>query len=294
MRGKWQILLLVGALAQAQSLPSQSGLGGFQLGQYLRTADATYKVPRLEQRQEDGWLVKAFTASLVPEVNIMFQSPPGDPRRIVSIQIAGDPASGYPLVPGLRLGMDEKAVAAVLGHPSARKAYQDEGVDYLRLDFEGRNYSCEFDGKGRLVSFMLFGYTGFPEKPADLPNLSPLKAALKAGSLPAFGELLAPDFEIYRGKELVSYQKAAEVDLKENGALKEMLLGPGGLGDALARKDAEEDFQMRISEDGGQMTAYSVCKFPKSALLKEIVFAFRAGRWRIYEIAFQDRTPSGQ
>lgn len=290
----WLVLLLAGLIAQAQGFPSQIGLGGFQLGQYLRTADATYKVPRLEGTQEDGWLVKAFTASLIPEVNIVFQCPPGDPRQIVSIQVAGDPASGFPLVSGLRLGMDEKAVVAILGHPKERKAYQDEGVDYLRLDFGDRNYSCEFDGKGRLISFMLFGYTGFAEKPGDLPTLSGLKAALKAGDMPAFGEILAPDFELYRGRDLVSYQKAAALDLKENGQLKGFLLGPGGLKEALERKDADEDFQMRLSEEKGGVKAYSVCKFPKSPLLKEIVFTFLAGKWRIYEVAFREQAPPGK
>lgn len=290
----WLALLMAGVMVQAQGAPSQIGLGGFQLGQYLRTADATYKVPRLERTQEDGWLVKAFTASVAPEVNIVFQCPPGDPRQIVSIQIAGDPASGFPLVSGLRLGMEEKAVTAVLGRPRARKAYQDEGIDYLRLDFEDRNYSCEFDGKGRLISFMLFGYTGFAEKPGDLPTLSGLKAALKAGDMSAFWEILAPDFEIYRGRDLVSYQKAAALDLKENGRLKGLLLGPGGLKEALDRKDADEDFQMRLSEEKDGVKAYSVCKFPKSRLLKEIVLTFLAGKWRIYEIAFREQTSPGK
>jgi hypothetical protein len=290
----WLALLMAGVMVQAQGASSQIGLGGFQLGQYLRTADATYKLPRLERTQEDGWLVKAFTASLVPEVNIVFQCPPGDPRQIVSIQVAGDPASGFSLVSGLRLGMDEKAVVAILGRPKERKAYQDEGVDYLRLDFENRNYSCEFDGKGRLISFMLFGYTGFPEQPSDMPSLSGLKAALKAGELSAFWEILAPDFEIYLGRDLISYQKAAALELKENGRLKDVLLGPGGLKEALERKDANEDFQMRFSEEKGQVKGYSVCKFPNSPLLKEIVFTFLAGKWRIYKIAFREQTSPGK
>ena len=127
-----------------------------------------------------------------------------------------------------------------------------------------------------------------------MPTLSGLKAALKAEDMAAFGEILAPDFEIYRGRDLLSYQKAAALDLKENGRLKDVLLGPGGLKEALDRKDADEDFQMRLSEEKDGVKAYSVCKFPKSPLLKEIVFAFLAGKWRIYEVAFREQTPSGK
>ena len=273
----------------AQSVPSQLSLAGFQPGQFLRTAEAAYPAVRVERTAEDHWLTKGFTISVMPEVTIILQALPGEPRRIHSIQVIGDPASRHPLMLGMRLGMTEKEVVGILGPSKERKAYKDGDVDYVRLDWESRNYSCEFDGKGRLISFMLYGFQGFPDKPEMMPDTSELKAAIRETNLSVLEEILAPDFEIYLNGEVIKYEKAATTDLEENSRLRKAVLGPGGLKEALSLKDAEEDFQLRVAEAGeGSMHMYSVCKFPKSKLLKEIVYTYFAGRWRIYEIAFRE------
>ena len=100
--------------------------------------------------------------------------------------------------------------------------------------------------------------------------------------------MFAPDVEIYRKGEVIKYEKSVSIELRDKSRMKSAILGPGGLKEALNRKDANEDFQLRMTEEKGkQVKMYSVCRFPNSALLKEIVFTAHAGIWRVYEVSFR-------
>jgi len=176
----------------------------------------------------------------------------------------------------------------ILGKPSDRKPYKDGDKSYLRLDYGEQNFSLEFDDKSRLISLMLWGYRGFSESPCDMPKIEDLRLALKDQNHNKLGELLAPDVEIYRKGEVIKYEKSASIELRNQTRMKSAIFGPGGLREALNRKDATEDFQLRLTEDKGkQINMYSVCKFPNSVLLKEIVFTAHAGIWRVYEVSFR-------
>ena len=165
---------------------------------------------------------------------------------------------------------------------------KDGAEDYVRLDFKDRNYSLELDGENRLMSCMLWGYAGFSEQTKGLPNMDELKEALRREDPSVLAEVFAPDSEIYLKGDVLKLAKASSLEFKESKAWRSALFGDGGLRVALNRKDAVEDFQLRITdgaEEGHRVL--SVCKFPKSPTLQEIVFAFHAGRWRVYEVAFR-------
>ena len=119
-------MLLTGlclVVAQAQGVPSQRGLEGVQLGQYLDAVEATFPKVKLERTSEDQWVTKAFYLPSTKGVFIAVQCPPSEHRRIESIQISGDPKSGHSLFAGLRMGMGESEISKILGRPSDRRPY---------------------------------------------------------------------------------------------------------------------------------------------------------------------------
>lgn len=274
--------------ATAQDVPSPNALAGVRLGQYLRAVEATFPKVKLERTTEDAWLAKGFALPDVEGMVVIVQCPPGDLRKVYSVQVTGNPTTGHPLFAGLRMGMTEAEVIRILGQPSGRRPYQEGGDSYVRLDFKGRNYSVEVDAQDRLMSVMLWGYEGLPEKPGGLAKVADLKAALASEDPHQLAEAFTPDAELFRGGDVLKIDRISEVVFGKDPGWRKALLGKGGLREALDRKDAEEDFQLRfVTGEGGVKQLFSVCKFPKSALLQEIVFAFESGRWRVYEVTFR-------
>lgn len=265
-----------------QGLPSQVSLGGFQLGQYIKTADTKFGKPYLVRTTEDGWLVKAFWTSSSHEHLLVFECEGPEKDQITSIQVSGKATPGSPGIAGITLGVPESEVIKVFGTPSDRKDYEDEGVQYSLLHFPGKNYSVELNNKGLVVSVKIIGFEGFQTQPKDIPTHDPLLKAAQNGDMRAFEPLLAPNFEIYRGGKVISYGGPAAEDLMSNADIKDALLGSKGLKAALTGKGSQGDPQMRITE----RVVNSVIKYPNNPLLKEIVFTFYAGTWRVYEIAF--------
>lgn len=284
---------LWGAMVQAQPIPSQNALAGVYLGQYLRAVEASFPEVKLEQVAKDGWLAKGFAFPGAKGLVLIVRCPPAKVRQVYAVQLTGDPASGHPVFAGLRMGMQEAEVVRVLGQPSGRKAYEDDGESYVRLDFHDRNYSVELDGQDRMMSVMLWGYEGFPNSPERLPTLEDLKAALGAEDPGLLAEAFMPDAELDWGKDLLKVDRIPGETFGKDPAWRRALLGKGGLREALTRKDAVADFQIRLTtgEDGGKRV-FMVCKFPRSPALQEIVFAAHAGRWRVYEVTF--KPPKGK
>ncbi|HEY3401719.1 MAG TPA: hypothetical protein VGK03_13915 [Geothrix sp.] len=277
-------LACVCSLAIAQGVPSQLNMGGFQLGQVIRLTEKKFGKPYVVRTSPDDWLINAFWTSDKHEHLMIFESAPPRNDRITSIQLFGKPTPGDPGIGGISLGSSESDVIKAFGAPSVRKVYEDEGKEYTRLEFNGKNYTVELNKDGLVVSIKLYGFNGFPKGPGDLPTSETVIRALTSGEARAFSPLLAPDFEIYRDGKIIRYEGPASDDIGTNVEIRDALFGPMGLKAALAGKNAEEDPQMRITED---KQIFHVIKYPKSPLLKEIVFTSYAGSWRIYEVSFR-------
>jgi hypothetical protein len=277
-------ITLASTFAIGQGVPSQLTLGGFQLGQVIRVAEKKFGKPFEVRTSPDDWLINAFWTSDKHEHLMIFESAPPGKDRITSIQLFGKPTPGEPGIGGISLGSSEAEVIKAFGAPSQRKIYEDEGVEYTKLEFSGKNYSVELNKRGLVVSIKLYGFDGFSKTPGDFPTSELLIRALDFRELRAFSPLLAPDFEFYRGDKLIRYEGPTAEDIDRNPEIREALFGANGLRAALTAKDAEQDPQLRITE---RKQMFHVIKYPKSSLLKEIVFTVYAGSWRIYEISFR-------
>lgn len=272
------------SLAIAQGVPSQLSLGGFQLGQVIRLTEKKFGKPYVVKTSPDDWLINAFWTSDKHEHLMIFESAPPGKDRITSIQLFGKPTPGGSGIGGISLGSSESDVIKAFGPPSVRKTYQDDGTEYTKLEFPGKNYTIELNKNSLVVSIKLFGFDGFPKGPGDLPTSSTLINALATGKTRPFLPLLAPDFEFYRGERIIRFEGPALEDIDMNAEIRDALFGPMGLKAALTSKDSEEDPQMRITED---KEIFHVIKYPNSRLLQEIVFTSYAGTWRIYELRFR-------
>ena len=277
------LLALASMVGACQGLPSQLKLGGFQLGQVARVTEATFGKPYEERTTSDGWLIKAFWTSEKHEHLLIFEFAAPKKDRITAIQLFGKPTPGDGGLPGVTLGSTESEVLKSLGPPKSKSKYMDDGTEYTRLDYADRNYSLELNHKGLVVSIRIFGFGGFPKEVPPLPTAESLKKILAKQDPEALEAMLTPDFEFYRGDNIISYNGPSETEIRSNPKIKEAIYGPRGLNGALSSKDAQEDPQIRLSESG----VFHVIKFPKSAVLKEIVFAQFAGSWRIYEVSFK-------
>jgi hypothetical protein len=259
-------------------------MGGFQLGQVIRLTEKKFGKPYVVRTTPEDWVINAFWTSDKHEHLMIFESAPPGKDRITSIQLFGKPTPGDPGIGGISLGSSEADVIKAFGSPSARKTYEDEGKEYTKLDFKGKNYTVELNKDSLVVSIKLYGFDGFPKGPGDLPTSDTLIKALSNGKARAFMHLLAPDFEFYRGDKIIRYEGPALDDISINAEIQDALFGPMGLKIALTGKNSEEDPQMRITED---KEIFHVIKYPKSPLLQEIVFTSYAGAWRIYEVRFR-------
>jgi len=268
----------------AQGVPSQLSMGGFQLGQVTRLVEKKFGKPYEVRTTSDDWLLNAFWTSEKREHLIIFESAPPGKDRITSIQLFGKPTPGDPGIGSISLGSSESEVIKAFGSPSARKVYRDEGKKYTKLEFSGKNYSVELNKDALVVSIKLIGFEGFPKGPGDRPTSETLIKALASGEARTFAPLLAPDFEFYRGEKIIRYEGPASEDLAANAEIRDALFGPVGLKAALTGENADEDPQIRITES---RDIFHVIKYPKSTLLKEIVFTSYAGTWRIYEVSFR-------
>lgn len=278
------VVAITCSIATSQGLPSQLNLGGFQLGQLISTAEKKFGKPFEVRTTPDDWLISAFWTSNKHEHLLAFECEGPDKNKISSIQLSGKPIPSIFGLAGVSLGASESDVIKALGPPSAKKTYEDDGIQYTKLEFSGKNYSLELNKEGLVISIKIIGFDGFPKKPTSLPTTEPLRKALMQSNLKAFELLLAPDFEIYRGDKIISYNGPATEDLISNSELREALIGGQGLKAALSGGSTEEDPQMRITAKG---VSFHVVKYPKSPLLQEIVYTRYAGSWRIYEIKFK-------
>jgi hypothetical protein len=279
------VLACVCSLALAQGVPSQLNMGGFQLGQVIRLTQKKFGEPYVVRTTPDNRVINAFWTSEKHEHLMIFESAPPRKDRITSIQLFGKPTPGGPSIGGISLGSSEAEVIKAFGAPSARRVYEDEGNEYTKLEFNGKNYTVELNKDALVVSLKLYGFDGFPKGSADLPTSETLIKALASGETRAFSHLLAPDFEIYRGGKIIRYEGPALDELDSNSEIRDALFGPTGLKTTLVGKHLEEDPQMRITEE---KQIFHVIKYPNSRLLKEIVFTLYAGSWRIYEVAFRN------
>ena len=82
-------LSLASAMGQ-NSLPSQTELNGFLLGQYATSADGAFGKPTQVTPTDDHWIYRVYVFDKRHNAYMAFKFAADDEKRMLSIQIAGD------------------------------------------------------------------------------------------------------------------------------------------------------------------------------------------------------------
>ncbi len=277
------VILLV-SVAAAQSPPSQTELNGFLLGQYKKVLDNTFGTPYKEIKTEDGWLYLAYLLDKQSEAYMWFKFTNDDQKHVFSIQIEGLPTTKMTPFLGLRLGDDKSRVMAVLGQPSAIRPDNELKLELYKYD--GRNYSVEINAQGKLSSIQIFGYEGFLQEPKSFPRIEKLQQYVLQRDIDGLMTVLAPDFEAYKGGQTYTFSTAARSELSHaSSPLVRFLLGDRDslrAVFAVERLNGEPEIRIYTKAAPGR-----VFKFPRSKIIREIVYKFFAGDWKVWEVQFR-------
>jgi hypothetical protein len=285
-------LLLCGVLActspslvHAQA-PSQRELNGFLIGQHKEAIAASFAEVLRVDTTSDGWVYRSYLLDRPHHAYMTFKFPQDNPDYAISVQVSGDSGTAMQPFLGLLLGSRRDSLLARLGKPSGIEHQADVGTELY--SYEARNYSVEVDSIGRITSIQILGYEGFPAKaPSGGPTLDSLVAGLRAGGEAALPYLM-PDFELYRGRQVVRFRRGALMELVPDTSQVALSLfrGPGSLlgsiQDSTVRATADVNLRVWPGGDTGW-----VWKFPAPAAVSELVFKANAGQWRIWEVHFR-------
>jgi hypothetical protein len=265
----------------SQLPPSQTELNGYILRQRKVVLQKLGK-PIEEEKYPDGWLALAYTVDEKTHSYMAFKFSKEEPDQIRSIQIAGDKGTPMRAFLGLRLGDSKERVTQVLGAPNESKHESDVNVDLL--SFKDRNYSVEINAAGEVSSIQIMGYDGFPDKiTKPIPSLDEFAAAVVKRDKEALLQWVHPDLEIYKGKDVVNFSENAWNEINNpNSPVTAALIGETqSLRSVFISEKLKGDPEIRIYT---KVAPGSVLKFPTSKILREVVFEFFAGEWRVYEI----------
>lgn len=263
-------------LAMAGPPECQTELNGFLLRQ-SKAALLPLGKP-FKTGNQNGWAFEAFT---VNKGYLAFEFAPDHPDQIAAIQVTGD-ADMIPFV-GIKLGDSEQQLITQVGKPDKVTPEPDAGLELF--EYKTRNYTFEIDQKRHVYSLRIVK-DACPREPQDFPAPDEFRKAVLQHNIDLLLKVLAGDVEFYKSGKTHSFTRGARQELEAgNTEFTRLLFGQGNSVLTLFRDErAEPDQQLRIYEKGAPA---SVSKFPKSKVVKEIVYKFEAGRWRVWEITFR-------
>ncbi len=207
------------------------------------------------------------------------------PNHISILQLTGLTTKALPFK-GLLLGDSEDKVIRTLGKPDRVEKIASPNVS--KFAYNDRNYTVEIDESGRLYSIQIFTTTDLLTKTdgteSEWPNF---KAAVLSKDFVRVVETLRPDVEIYKSEKVLSINTRYSEFIKnpEKGFVLALL----GETDSVLREmsQSEPEQEIRLVMEFGVGHVY---KFPKGKILKEVAFFPYNGKYRVYEIAFKEKS----
>jgi len=278
MRFLVPVVLFLSAFCYAEAPVCQNELYGFLLGQSKSTLAPLGKPFRAGDH--DGWKYLAYMVG--EDAYVVFEFPQKFPNQIGAIQATGHSLDMHDFG-GIRLEDNLDQLIEKFGQPDTT---EDESDILLKLlKYKDRNYTFEVNSHNHVVSIRI-AMDRCNAQPSGVPDVEQLKAAILAHKREDLIALLAGDLEIYKGGKTYTFTSAARTEIeKGNSNVMRLLFGEGAtLQKVFEAEKAKPDQQIRIYTEG---TPSSVAKFPDSKIVKEIVYKYEAGSWRVWEIRFR-------
>ena len=260
----------------------ETDLNGFRLHQFVNVAE-TVLGPTFKTIDAGQSVVNAY--QIDERAYMVVGHHKKYPNHISILQLTGLTTKALPFK-GLLLGDSEDKVIRTLGKPDRVEKIASPNVS--KFAYNDRNYTVEIDESGRLYSIQIFTTTDLLTKTdgteSEWPNF---KAAVLSKDFVRVVETLRPDVEIYKSEKVLSINTRYSEFIKnpEKGFVLALL----GETDSVLREmsQSEPEQEIRLVMEFGVGRVY---KFPKGKILKEVAFFPYNGKYRVYEIAFKEKS----
>lgn len=279
------------ATAGPRRADSPRELAGFMLGQFSRNVEKKLGKPDRVDTDDDGETLWTYELAPEAETTLTFSIGKDDEKTITAIMLAGKPKPGAGSIAGVELGMTKAELVERLGEPDdTEKREESEGESEGEgLDWKDRNFYVEVNDEGK-VDWLEIDDTpeGYPAVGDRKPDLAGFAKALQSRERGEILEWLCADVEIdTKADARVGFVGSPREDLLDESSLIARYLygGEGSLRERLTPELARTKAQERKTDEGNPYWAYV---FPAGAPIREIVFWFEAGRWRVYHVILPD------
>lgn len=294
----WVWLLLIGwgavalpGIAHALKLQSQVELNGFYIGQHISVLENEFK-SFYQTSEVPPYKYRFYTLDKKTNSTIAFIFvDEWKKKHIHGIQITGNPKIQKQPFYGLKLGVTRNKLEARLGRASE---VRPEGNGKTMLNYKKYNFSFMVNGKGGkgiVYSLRIMGFRGFPDRdPGTIPDqLLAFKNAVLKEDKQALLNLLMPDVEVFKGGKVyrVRHRFGRELTTRGSHIARELFNGPESL-KAFFQNDKSGFQPGSRLYDNPKTPINFLMKFPESKLMKELVYGYHAGEFKVWEIRFRE------
>lgn len=278
-----RLILPIFALATFSTYAIASGLeldlNGFRLQQFISVVEPALG-PHFQTIDQGDIQGKAYGIDDNSYMIVYYRTQ--FPNHIDALQLTGT-SSKAPPFNGLKLGDPIEKVIGTFGAPSKVKNTELQGVRVY--NFENKNFSIEIDKNDQLYSIRIYTNAYLVNEVETFEGVwQEFKEAVISKSHSRVIELLRPDFEIYKGSKTISNSRRYNEFIKDPDSefLETIFAEKNSVYYEISRNDPEDEAVRAIQNFGVGL----VFKYPKSEVIREIVFFPYNGKLRIYEIAF--------
>ena len=265
----------------ADDLPPHE-LYGFLLQQGQAEFDRVLGKPLDTGTSEDGMQYRVYPISGASKSYLaVFFNANSEAMRL---ELTGPDYRGATGFRNLLLGEDASRVRTVLGEPATVKHEPDADVDLW--DYPDTNYSLEVSATAKLSSIQLNAeQTRAPGVFAGSADVREYFSAVTSNAVDRLVERSSGRLQCggTSGVPETSFVRSARADLGDRRSALRSCLEQAARAIATASPNQFDD-QMRLSKGAGPL---AVTKIGEPSVVKEVVFAWEVGGWRVFEVNFR-------
>ena len=256
-------------------------LFGFKLGQYKSVVDNQLGESDAHRYMNDSSLVNFYYVQPDSSTHVAFQFLPHR-DEIYSIQLTGTKNSidFY----GINLGDKTELVESKFDKPDTIFVVEFYGEEVHTWKYFNKNLSFVFKDS-KLNSIKIWDNFSGTESDTELPGLLDYLEVIKSGDRSAISDILSPNMEIFYCDYVFSWKNSFRKDITENAAIYKFVVDPQtGLALLNNLDSIPAELNLRFIENYGSFPVY---KLPDGYIIKEVVFNYQQGKYKIWEIKYE-------
>lgn len=260
-------------------------LYGFKLGQYKSVVDNQFGESDAHRYMSDSSLVNFYYIQPDSSTHIAFQFL-SNSDEIYSMQMTGTKSQMdfY----GINLGDNSELIESKFEKPDTIFVMDFYGEEVHTWKYYNKNLSFVFK-RNKLNSIKIWDNYSEPDYESEnhkFPELIDYLEIIKSGDKSVISNILSPNLEIFYCDKVFQWKNSFHKDIFETeSAIYDFVVNPE-YGLALLNKldSIPADANIRLIENVG---TFPVFKLPDGYLIKEVVFNFQQGNYKIWEIKYE-------